>query len=103
MKFKQQLLVLSVVMASGFAGLFLNSEYSAAVPPKLNLVPSDYGTGMTWEKAEKLDKPIVVNFYVDWCHFCKKFAPVLDKIRQQYSSKYSFVFINCDDPQIRFW
>lgn len=93
-----KILILSIVIAAGFAALFLNPQYTAAVPPKINLVPSDYTTGITWEKAQKLNKPVVVNFYVDWCHFCKGFAPILDKLRQQYSTKYSFVFVNCDDP-----
>jgi len=97
MKINHKLSVL--IIAAVFTAIFLNPGYSRAVPPKINLVPSDYSTGITWTKAEKLNKPIVVNFYVDWCHFCKGFAPVLDKLRQQYDSTYSFVFINCDDPQ----
>jgi len=97
MKIKRKLFIL--IIAAGFAAMFLNHNYTRAVPPKINLVPSDYSTVISWTKAQKLDKPIVLNFYVDWCHFCKGFAPVLDKLRQQYDSKYSFVFINCDDPQ----
>jgi thiol-disulfide isomerase/thioredoxin len=99
MRIKHIFFVLSLIIAAGFAAMFLNSQYTAAVPPKINLAPSDYSNNLTWEKAQKLNKPIVVNFYVDWCHFCQGFAPVLDKLSQQYSSKYSFVFINCDDPK----
>ena len=99
MRIKHTVLILSLIGFASFAAIFLNPEYTKAVPPKINLVPSDYNTEMTWEKAQKLDKPIVVNFYVDWCHYCKGFAPILDKLRQQYSSKYSFVFVNCEDPK----
>jgi len=98
MKIKHNILLACLIIAC-FASIFLNSEYTAAVPPKTNLVPTDYSTGITWEKAQKINKPIVINFYVDWCHFCRGFAPVLEKLRQQYSSKYTFVFINCDSPQ----
>lgn len=91
--------ILGLVVTSAISAVFLCPDYSAAVPPKINPTPSDYNAGMSWEKAQKIDKPIVVNFYVDWCHFCQGFAPVLDKLRQQYGSKYSFVFINCDDPK----
>jgi thiol-disulfide isomerase/thioredoxin len=99
MKIKHTILILSLIIAAAFTAIFLNPEYTRAVPPKINLVPSDYSTGMTWKKAKSLNKPIVINFYVDWCHYCQGFAPVLERLRQQYSSKYSFVFINCEDPQ----
>ncbi|OGH99730.1 MAG: hypothetical protein A2039_03960 [Candidatus Melainabacteria bacterium GWA2_34_9] len=99
MKLTRKLFFSVLIITACFTAIFLKPESSSAVPPKINLTPSDYTTGITWEKAQKLDKPIVVNFYVDWCHFCQGFAPVLDKLRQQYSSKYSFVFINCEDPK----
>lgn len=83
------------------ASIFLFSRCSTAVPPFINLAPSDYDTGMTIKNAEKTGKSIVMYFYVDWCHYCKKFAPSLEKIRQQYEAEYSFVFINCDDPENR--
>lgn len=99
MRIKHAILILCLIITAGFSAIILNTQYAAAVPPKINLVPSDYTTGITWEQAQKINKPIVVNFYVDWCHFCQGFAPILDKLRQQYSTKYSFVFINCEAPQ----
>jgi len=102
MKLTSKLFISGLIITACFTAIFLKPESTSAVPPKINLVPSDYTTEITWEKAQKLDKPIVINFYVDWCHFCKEFAPVLDKLRQQYSSKYSFVFINCEDPKNKF-
>jgi len=51
------------------------------------------------EEAVKLKKPIAVNFYVDWCHYCKKFAPVLDSLRKEYQGRVSFVLIKADEPK----
>lgn len=99
MKLKYKLLSKSLIITAIFSLMFLSIQSVKAIPPKMHLVPSDYSNGITWNKAQKINKPIVINFYVDWCHFCQGFAPILDKLRQQYSSKYSFVFINCDDPQ----
>lgn len=79
--------------------LFLLNSASYAVPPKMNPLPSDYHTGISWQEAQKSDKPIIVNFYVDWCHYCKKFAPVFDKLRKEYKDKFSFVIIKSDDPK----
>lgn len=72
---------------------------SFAIPPKANLVPSDYDTGIKYEDAIKQNKPMVVKFYVDWCGYCKRFAPVFDNIRRDYQGKFSFVLVNCDDAR----
>ena len=81
-----------------FAIIFFISA-AFAVPPKVNPAPSDYHTGITWEEAEKSNKPMVVNFYVDWCNYCRKFAPNFDKLRKEYEGKYNFVIIKTDDVQ----
>jgi thiol-disulfide isomerase/thioredoxin len=75
----------------GFAGV-------KAIPPKLNPMPSDYDTGITWNRAVKLKKPIVANFYVNYCRYCQKFAPVLERLRKEYNSKYTFVTVDCEKP-----
>jgi len=69
-----------------------------AVPPRANLLPSDYATGMTYDQAVKMKKPMAINFYVDWCHYCKHFAPILDSFRQKYKSKMNFVIVNVETP-----
>ncbi|OGI00356.1 MAG: hypothetical protein A2Y25_09480 [Candidatus Melainabacteria bacterium GWF2_37_15] len=80
-----------------FSVIILCSSAAFAVPPKANPLPSDYHTGLTWEEAEKSNKPMVVNFYVDWCNYCRKFAPVFDKLRKEYEGKYNFVIVKTDD------
>jgi len=95
----RKILIISLLIIAGFTATFLNPQIASALPPKINLSPSDYSTGLTWEQAQKAGKPIVLNFYVDWCHYCQGFAPLLYKVRQGYSSKYSFVYINCEDPK----
>ena len=52
----------------------------------------------TIEEAEKIDKPVVALFYVDWCGYCRKFMPVFGKIASQYVKDYTFAAINCDNP-----
>ena len=62
-------------------------------------LPSEYQTGVTWNQAVEQKKPIAVNFYVNWCHYCQGFAPKLDNLRKEYQSKMNFVTINVEDPQ----
>ena len=63
------------------------------------MYPSDYGTGFTYAEAVKIGKPMVVNFYVDWCHYCQGFAPKLEELRQEYKDKFTFVIVKADDPK----
>ena len=51
---------------------------------------------IAYEEAEKLDKPMVVLFYVDWCTYCRRFMPIFGEFATKYQDKYSFVTINCD-------
>ena len=68
-------------------------------PSTQNLLPSNYSTGVSYEEAVKIGKPMVVNFYVDWCHYCKAFAPKLEELRLEYKDKYTFVLVKADDPK----
>lgn len=79
-------------------GSLILTQSALAVPPKANLVPSDYATKTTYSQAVKMKKPIVVTFYVDWCHYCQKFMPTLAAFKQQYKNQYTFVMINNDLP-----
>ncbi len=96
MIFKKIFLIISLAAISAFLVMFLFGNSASAVAPKKNSLPSDYETGITWKEAQKSDKPMVVNFYVDWCNVCRRFAPIFDGYRKQYSSKYNFVSIKSD-------
>ena len=63
------------------------------------IASSMYGKSLCYEEALKLEKPIVVIFYADWCGYCKRFAPVEAQLQQEYSSKYTFVTVNADNPE----
>lgn len=70
-----------------------------AVLPKANMKPSDYDLGVTYEEAMKQDKPILAVFYVDWCTYCKKFMPRLDKVRNINKSDLNVILLNAEDPK----
>ena len=47
------------------------------------------------EKVVKSDKPVVIDFYADWCGPCKRMAPVLDEISEDVQEA-NFVKVNTD-------
>ena len=70
-----------------------------AILPKANMKPSDYDLGVTLEQASAEDKPIIGVFYVDWCTYCKKFMPRLDKVRNITKDEFNVVLINVENPE----
>lgn len=46
-------------------------------------------------------RPVVVDFYADWCMPCRRLAPILREIAQYYNGEVDFYRINVDEnPEI---
>jgi thioredoxin 1 len=43
------------------------------------------------------DKPIMVDFWAEWCGPCRAVSPILDAIASENSDKLSIVKLNVDD------
>ena len=42
-------------------------------------------------------RPVVVDFYADWCGPCRRLAPILRDIAQHYQGEVDFYRINVDE------
>ena len=42
-------------------------------------------------------RPVVVDFYADWCQPCKRLEPILRQIAQYYEGEVDFYRINVDE------
>lgn len=45
-------------------------------------------------------KPILVDFYADWCGPCKMVSPAIEKVAKDFSGKVMTIKINVDKAQV---
>ena len=45
----------------------------------------------------KSDKPVIIDFYADWCGPCKMMSPIIDEISDELGGKIKVGKINTDE------
>lgn len=47
----------------------------------------------------KSDKPVMVDFFAEWCGPCKMAAPIIDELSEEYEDKVVIAKLDVDESQ----
>jgi thioredoxin 1 len=54
-------------------------------------------TDSNWESLVAGDKPVVMDFWAEWCGPCRMISPIVEEAAQEYQDKVVVGKINIDD------
>ena len=65
----------------------------------MNAVDIDQNNAQQYLIDESFNRPVVVDFWADWCAPCKQLMPLLEKLADEYAGAFLLAKINADEQQ----
>ena len=65
----------------------------------MDVVDIDQNNVQQYLIDESFNRPVVVDFWADWCAPCKQLMPLLEKLADEYAGAFLLAKINADEQQ----
>jgi putative thioredoxin len=64
----------------------------------LTIVDITFENAQQYLIDESFQRPVVIDFWADWCAPCKNLMPILESLANEYAGAFLLAKINADDP-----
>lgn len=68
--------------------------------PLLTVVDITLDNAQQYLIDESFNRPVVIDFWADWCGPCKNLMPILEKLANEYAGAFLLAKVNADDQQM---
>tara|TARA_Y100000589_G_C27023655_1_gene575976 strand:- start:212 stop:685 length:474 start_codon:yes stop_codon:yes gene_type:complete len=92
--FQKTILLIFIIISLILILFFKNTIFASAF-----LIKSFGNLSMDPEIAFSNKRPTYLEFYAEWCEVCKKMAPDIVKLKNDFDDDFNFVFLNVDNPK----
>jgi putative thioredoxin len=65
-----------------------------------NVVDIDEQNAARYLIDESMQRPVLIDFWADWCEPCKSLMPILEKLAGEYNGAFLLARVNADEQQM---